>query len=438
MKKTILYSLILGIFLIAIVMLALNNHKTQLKSDKIINITGVITQKEDNKTIITDSQNKSYAFENIKEDIGTKIDITFLSNTEEILNYKVIETSSIPSDWLDQGIFHDYYYDAYQKLQEMSLSEKISQVLLVHYQNKGNIELQNKYQFGGFIFFEKDFKDKTKEEVIELITDLQSASKIPLLTAVDEEGGTVTRISHNKNLVESPFKSPQELFKEGGLERIKKDVIYKSQILNELGLNLNLAPVVDVSTNENDYIYKRTLGLPTEEVSKYAKTIIEASKNTGVSYTLKHFSGYGNNTDTHKGVSEDYKSYEDIVKYDLPPFEAGIKVGAEAVMNSHNIVMSIDSENPASLSKKVHDILRNDLGFTGIIITDDLNMGALKDIPNKEVKALLSGSDLLITSNYEESYNNILKGINNNLITEEELNHIVFRLLAWKYYKKLI
>ena len=437
MKKTI-YSLILGIFLIAIIILALNSHKAQFKSDKIVTISGVIVNKEDTKTIIKDTQNKRYAFENIKEDIGTKVDLTFLSNTEEVLNYKVLEASSIPSSWLDKGIFKEFYYDAYQKLQEMSLSEKISQVLLVHYQNKNNVELQEKYQFGGFIFFEKDFKDKTKEEVLNMITELQTASKIPVLTAVDEEGGTVTRISHNKNLVESPFKSPQELYQEGGLEKIQEDVKYKSQILKELGLNLNLAPVVDVSTDKNDYIYKRTLGLPTEEVSKYAEAVIETSKNTGVSYTLKHFSGYGNNTDTHKGTSEDYKSYEDIVKYDLPPFDAGIKKGAEAIMNSHNIVMSIDSENPASLSKKVHDILRQDLEFTGIIITDDLNMGALKNIPNKEVKALLAGNDLLITSNYEESYNNILNGINNNLISEEELNHSVFRLLAWKYYKNLI
>ncbi len=437
MKKTI-YSLILTISLIAIIILALNSHKMQFKSDKIVTISGVIVNNDDDKTIIKDSQNKKYIFENIKEDIGTKIDLTFLSNTEEVLNYKVLESSSIPSSWLDKGIFREFYYDAYQKLQEMSLSEKISQVLLVHYQSKNNVELQEKYQFGGFIFFEKDFKDKTKEEVLNMITELQNTSKIPILTAVDEEGGSVTRISHNKNLVETPFKSPQELYQEGGLAKIQEDVRYKSQILKELGLNLNLAPVVDVSTDKNDYIYKRTLGLPTEEVSKYAEAVIEASKNTGVSYTLKHFSGYGNNADTHKGSSEDYKSYEDIVKYDLPPFEAGIKKGAEAIMNSHNIVMSIDPENPASLSKKVHDILRHNLEFTGIIITDDLNMGALKNIPNKEVKALLAGNDLLITSNYEESYNNILKGINNNLITEEELNHTVFRLLAWKYYKKLI
>ena len=135
MKKTI-YSLILTISLIAIIILALNSHKMQFKSDKIVTISGVIVNNDDDKTIIKDSQNKKYIFENIKEDIGTKIDLTFLSNTEEVLNYKVLESSSIPSSWLDKGIFREFYYDAYQKLQEMSLSEKISQVLLVHYQSK--------------------------------------------------------------------------------------------------------------------------------------------------------------------------------------------------------------------------------------------------------------------------------------------------------------
>ncbi len=436
MKKTI-YSLILIIIIIGLIIFSLS-HKAQLKNDKIITISGVIVSQNNDEVVIKDINNKKYTFKNIKENIGTNIDITFINNSSQLLTYKITKESSIPSSWLDNGIFKDYYYNAYQKLQSLSLSEKIGQVLLVHYQKGENKEIEKKYQFGGFIFFEKDFQNKTKEEVIKMINDLQKEAKIPLLTAVDEEGGTVTRISHNKNLVENPFKSPQELYREGGFAKIKEDTIQKSQILMELGLNLNLAPVVDVSTDENDYIYKRTLGLPTEYVSKFAETVIEASQNTGVSYTLKHFSGYGNNSDTHKQGSIDNKSYEEILKYDLPPFISGIEKGAEAIMNSHNTVNAIDKENPTSLSKKAHDILRQKLKFTGIVITDDLNMQALKNIQDKEVKALLAGNDLLITSDYEESYNNILKGINNGLLSEEELNHAVFRLLAWKYYKKLI
>ena len=157
-----------------------------------------------------------------------------------------------------------------------------------------------------------------------------------------------------------------------------------------------------------------------------------------MSYTLKHFPGYGNNLDTHKTSSLDYKSYDEIMQSDIPPFKAGIDAGAEAVMVSHNTVVNIDANNPSSLSKKIHDILRDNLNYTGVIITDDLNMSALKNIANIEVKALLAGNDLLITSDYTNSYKRILDGINKRILKEEELNQRVFKVLAWKYYKKLI
>ena len=135
------------------------------------------------------------------------------------------------------------------------------------------------------------------------------------------------------------------MYLSGSFEKIRQDTINKSLLLSELGLNLNLAPVVDVSTNSGDYMYKRTLGENTELTSTYAKTVISASKGLGVSYTLKHFPGYGNNNDTHTGQVIDNRTYADIEKNDLPPFEAGINEGAEAVLVSHNTVTNIDSSN---------------------------------------------------------------------------------------------
>ncbi len=343
---------------------------------------------------------------------------------------------NIPEIYQDNGIFKDYYEESYKLLNNLSLEEKIGQLLLVRHTDNA-LEVQSKYQFGGFIFYEKDFINKTKEELTTMIKELQSISHIPLLTAIDEEGGKVSRLSSNPALVNEPFKSPQELYKINGFKTIKEDVINKSKILKELGLNLNLAPVVDVSTNESDYIYPRTLGLSTNKVNEYAKVVIKTSKDTGVSYTLKHFPGYGNNLDTHKETSTDIKSKEEIFAYDIPPFKEGIKAGAESILVSHNIVASIDSENPASLSKNINNILRNDLKFTGVIITDDLSMKATKDIENPEIKALLAGNNILITTEYEKSFQNILEAFNEELITEEELNKLVFKVLAWKYYKGL-
>lgn len=359
----------------------------------------------------------------------------------EVVSYNTLSVAKdedgIPDNYQDNGIFSDYYVLAYNKLKELSLDEKIGQLLLVRYSDTAKNDL-TKYKFGGFVFFAKDFNSKTEQEVKNMIDNVQKISSIPLLTAVDEEGGSVVRVSSNPNLVSSKFKSPQELYSEGGFETIKNDTIKKSGVLYNLGLNLNLAPVVDVSTNPSDYMYSRTLGQGTQLTKEYAKTVIEASKKGKVSYTLKHFPGYGNNSDTHTGSSVDERTYEDIVNNDLPPFESGIEAGAEAVLVSHNIVNSIDPDNPASLSASVHNLLRNKLNFTGVIITDDIAMGAVSSISDVAVKAILAGNDLIITTDYATSFNSIKNAVDEGRISEELINKLAFKVLAWKYYKGLM
>lgn len=351
---------------------------------------------------------------------------------------KIKYNENIPKDWLDDGIFKEYYNSAYNKLITMTLEEKIGQMLLVRYPESNQAEILKKYKIAGYIFYAKDFENKTTAEVIEMTNNIQNASDIPLLTAVDEEGGKVVRISSNRSLTYEPFKSSSELYKLGGFEAIAADTIYKSYVLSTLGINLNLAPVVDVSTNLADYIYERTLQENTELTSAYAKTVIEASKGTGVSYTLKHFPGYGNGKDTHISTSNDNRPYEKILKNDLPPFVSGINAGAEAIMINHNIVDSIDFENPASLSKKVNIFLRNNLNFTGIIMTDVLEMSALNDITDVNIKAIIAGNDLIITTDYEKSFNEIKDAVNKGIVDENRINNSVFRILAWKYYKNLM
>lgn len=424
--------------------------KKDTKSTKKLEATVIAI---DNDSIsVQDNNNIIYTFNNqtINTNIGDKIVIEYTGllnknyniQDNEIIDYTIAtiekNENGIPKSWLDDGIFSQYYILANDKLQELTLEEKISQLLLVRYPDNNPIGELVKYQFGGYLFFEKDFKDKTKKEVQNMMTSLQKSAKIPILTAVDEEGGKVVRISSNPNLVSEKFKSSQQLYALGGFETIKNDTINKSNLLNSLGINLNLAPVVDVSTNPNDYMYERSFGQNTELTSTYAKTVINASKNLGVSYTLKHFPGYGNNDDTHNGITVDNRDYDDIVNNDLPPFKAGIDVGAEAVLVSHNIVANIDSSNPASLSTSIHNLLRNELNFTGIIITDDLAMGAISSINNATIKAILSGNDLIITTDYIESINEIKTAINDGTISEDLIDKLAFRVLAWKYYKGLM
>lgn len=454
MKEKIIFSF--GCILLLIIGVFVSIH-TLIKEPKIKSqkITARVLEVNNKKLTVQDKKNIIYTFHTsdleVNADVGDNVVIEYMGlidknksvqNSSSVINYKTVEAvtndDGVPTAWLDNGIFSDYYILANRKLQELSLDEKIGQLLLVRYPDTNAVSDLKKYNFAGFVFFEKDFKDKDRDEVKKWINNLQKESKIPLLTAVDEEGGKVVRVSSNPKLVSEKFKSSQELYREGGLSLIKEDTINKSKILNDLGLNLNLAPVVDVSTNSSDYMYERALGQNTAITSDYAKTVIEASKNTGVSYTLKHFPGYGNNADTHTGSSEDNRSYDDIVEYDLPPFESGIESGAEAILVSHNIVKSIDPNLPASLSVNVHNLLRNELDFTGLIMTDDLSMGALSSISNPTVKAILAGNDLIITTDYAESFHEIKSAVEDGTISQDLIDKLAFRVLAWKYYKGLM
>lgn len=438
MKKIIIAFTIIIILMFGISFSIENKEIKKLLTGQVIYINNnQITIQDDNNIIYT--FNNDNLITNIGDNITIEYDKELNKNTEfqeiDILNYKINDNDNILND---NGIFSDYYNKAYNKLQEMTIDEKIGQLLLVRVPKTKAKETLQKHQFGGYLFFERDFKNKTKSEVQKIINDFQEISNIPLITAIDEEGGKVSRISSNKNLLETPFKSSQELYKEGGFELIKKDTINKSNILKELGLNVNLAPVVDISTNENDYIYERSLGENYLLTSEYAKTVITASKNTGVSYTLKHFPGYGSNNDSHTDVTIDNRDLNEFINKDLLPFQEGINYGAELVLISHNIVTSLDKVNPASLSPSIHNLLRNELGFTGIIITDDIYMGAISNIENSTLKALISGNDLIITTDYEKSINEIKTALENNIIDENLINKKVLRLIAFKYYNNII
>lgn len=449
-KKSIILVLII-IFLLCF--LGINNKNN--KEEPIINtnkLIGTIISISNNKITIQDKNNIIYSFNKDfpKSTIGTKVEITYdgkLNKNQENQNINIKEINivpitknedNIPNEWLDDGILSKYYSKAYNKIKNMTIEEKIGQLLLVRYPNDNQIEIAINNNLGGYIFFEKDFINKTENEVKEMINSIQEKAKIPLLTAVDEEGGRVVRISSNKNLVSERFKSSRVLYLTGGFELIKEDTINKSNILSNLGINVNLAPVVDISTNENDYMYYRTIGEDAKITSKYAKTVINASKKGNVSYVLKHFPGYGNNVDTHNNTAIDNRSYESILNNDLKPFKSGINANAEAILVSHNIVTSIDNKNIASLSPSIHNLLRNELDFTGIIITDDLYMDAASKIENVSLKAILSGNDLIITTNYENSINEIKKALDNNEINESLINKLALRNIAWKYYKGLI
>lgn len=341
-----------------------------------------------------------------------------------------------------------YAEKAEEKLKELTEDEIIAQLFLVGTHTNSDFEKLKEKQFGGYLFFADFFKDKTEKQIQNEINEFKEVSKVPLLISVDEEGGNVVRVSSNKKLISEPFKYSSEIYQKGGFEAIKEDTIKKSNFLSNLGINLNLAPVVDICENQSDYMYSRSFKQGKELTCEFAKTVITASKEGKVSYTLKHFPGYGNNVDTHKETSVDKRTYEDIYNNDLEPFRTGIEAGAEAILISHNVVTSIDPENPASLSPKIHTLLREDLKFEGIIITDAMNMGAIVNDYSAEdaiVKAILAGNDIIIVTinkstkeKYDDIINAVKTAIHSEKISKEDIYEKAKNIIAWKYYKGML
>ena len=264
-------------------------------------------------------------------------------------------------------------------LDSMTLAEKVGQLFFVRCPAENAAEDVSTYHLGGYILFGRDTKDKTANELIQAIQSYQDAAAVPLLIGVDEEGGTVVRVSSNPHLRSEKFASPQRLYSLGGMERIVADAREKDVLLDALGFNVNLAPVADVSSNPNDFIYPRAFGQDAPATADYVSAVTAQMTADGMGSVLKHFPGYGNNEDTHTGIAVDERPYEDFVNSDFLPFSAGFKSGGAmtAVLVSHNIVECMDGELPASLSPNVHRILREELGFDGVVMTDDLAMEAV-------------------------------------------------------------
>ena len=150
---------------------------------------------------------------------------------------------------------------------------------------------------------------------------------------------------------------------------------------------------------------------------------------------MKHFPGYGDNADTHTGIAHDKRSYDTFADSDWKPFEAGIGAGANAVLVSHNIVEAIDSEYPASLSLKMHQILRDELNFDGVIMTDDLYMDAIKDYTGDDeaaVTAVLAGNDILCCTDFQQQIPAVVRAVEEGVIPEAQIDASVLRILKWK------
>ena len=320
-------------------------------------------------------------------------------------------------------------------LDSMTLEEKVGQLFLARCNEAAAMEDIGTYHLGGYILFGQDFDGETPDSFRSKIADYQAASPIPLLIAVDEEGGTVCRVSGRITFRASRFPSPREAFASGGMEQVLAVEAEKAALLTDLGINVNMGPVCDITTGFGAFMHARSLGESPEETARFVSSTVQIYENYNLGSVLKHFPGYGSNPDTHTQMVRDSRALTELEGADLIPFAAGIEAGADAILMSHNIIDALDRDYPASLSPAVHDYLRNTMDFDGVIVTDDLVMQAITDAYGPEeaaVLAVLAGNDLLCSTEYRLQYPAVLEAVQSGRISMAQLEESVLRILEWK------
>lgn len=318
-------------------------------------------------------------------------------------------------------------------LSGMTAAEKAGQVILARYPGKNALSEAQKYHLGGYVMFGADFRDSTPEEITADIAAIQGASKLRMLFAADEEGGTVVRISKYPQFRAEPFPAQSEVLAQG-LDAVRSEAREISGLMSRLGLNMNLAPVCDLPRSETDFIYDRAYGTDPQKVAQAVSAAVSSYAENGLVSALKHFPGYGDNLDTHTGISIDERPLSELDELDLEPFRAGISAGAPVVMVSHNIVNCIDDSLPGSLSGKMYAFLREQ-GFAGAAMTDDLSMDAVGEYCGENaaaVTALKAGADLLCCTDYAAAAEALTAAVGSGEIPAERIDEAVTRVLILK------
>ena len=339
-------------------------------------------------------------------------------------------------------------------LSKMTLKEKIGQLFIVCTDSldfNAETEVTEKmrknleeYKPGGVIFFSYNLKNRT--QVKEMISDMQKTAEIPLFIAVDEEGGSVARIANSKNMQTTKFPAMAEIGKTGDSKNAYHVGETIGKEIYELGFNLDFAPVADINTNaENTEIGNRSFGSEPKTVADMVSQEVKGLQAQGVSATLKHFPGQGQcGEDTHKGYVELNATIDRLRDVEFLPFKSGISAGADMVMMSHVAVSKITGkETPASLTKlMVTDILREELQFDNVIITDAMNMKVITkfyDADQAAIMAIEAGNDMiLMPDNFEQAFEGVLEAVKDGTLSESQIDEAAGRVLSVKIKRGIL
>ncbi|WP_295288263.1 glycoside hydrolase family 3 N-terminal domain-containing protein [Veillonella sp.] len=352
----------------------------------------------------------------------------FTSKAEPVTYESVAQSELSPEEKVDKLVAN------------MSDADKVGQLLMIGIHGKTLNDdakfMLNEYRVGGIILFDRNME--SKDQVKSLITDInktgKSAGLTPLFIGIDQEGGAVARMEDQ--LIKVP---PAE---EVGKESVEQAASLAKQVgteLKDLGFNINFAPVADLGLT-----YGRSFSTNPDEVVRYASAVGKAYEEAELWYSYKHFPGIGKtDVDLHADTSvvpvpketllnEDTKVFVDLIKQSKP--------NTYAIMVSHAVYPQIDPDHPSSLSKAIiTDWLRKDMGYNGVVVTDDMDMGALAKhytFGDMAVQSILAGSDiLLVCHEYEhmqEAYNGLMKAVKDGRISKERLDESVKRILLMK------
>lgn len=355
----------------------------------------------------------------------------FTSKAEPVTYESVAQSELSPEEKVDKLVAN------------MSDADKVGQLMMIGIHGKTLNDdakfMLNEYRVGGIILFDRNME--SKDQVKSLITDInktgKSAGLTPLFIGIDQEGGAVARMEDQlikvppaEELGKEPIEQAVSLAKQSGTE------------LKDLGFNINFAPVADLGLT-----YGRSFSTNPDDVVRYASAVGKAYDEAGLWYSYKHFPGIGKtDVDLHADTSvvpvsketllnEDTKVFVDLIKQSKP--------NTYAIMVSHAMYPQIDADHPSSLSKAIiTDWLRKDMGYNGVVITDDMDMGALAKhytFGDMAVQSILAGSDiLLVCHEYEhmqEAYNGLMKAVKDGRISKERLDESVKRILLMKMSK---
>lgn len=407
---------------------------------KVEYLEGQIIAIKDRTVSLRDDNNRVYSIDLSDVEIG---DDQFQFGSQISLQYTGILESEVPIDIVKASvqvpqiingtIESDKLNKIIGEVSKMSLEQKVAQMFFVVCPDSGAVSLLDRYQVGGYFLENKDFKNKSRNTVIANIKAYQAAVKIPLLIMVNEEGGKETSVSNN--LRSNRFRLAQNIFKSGGMDSIIADTTEKTEFLQAFGINVNMNPVADLPDSSEDFIYERSFGTDVDETSNYVKSVVKVMKGLKMGSVLKHFPGYGNAPDTNNLIYHDTRDYDVIMDEDIKPFKAGVEAGANCILVGHNIVDVIDNQNPGSLSSNMISLVRKELEYNGVIMSDNISKATSAAFGSAEevaIKSVQAGNDMIITDNPQEHIEAIINAAKSNQIDLNDLDKSVMRILAWK------